>query len=153
MRVELPQVAASTGYEPITPAWLPAGFQLAAVAIQPKDRPDLLSTAAGDNPTNVDVVSVLYRRGIEHITVSTRRSGGPGVAWVDPFRPTAALRAAAGTPRHTRLEGGRFLGTTVEEVTTGTAVPHLWGRNDDFVFTVAGDLTSSELLAVAESLT
>ncbi len=146
-RTKLPSVQAAVNYTPATPQWLPSGYELSTAAVLPGGPPGLPATAGGDNPPNRDVVSLAYRRGVGQITVTTRRAGTAAEQWKDPF---GAGRRPVGQAQQVRLDRGRFLGTTVEQV--GGPSPHLWGRTSDLVFTVAGDLDPSELLRVANSL-
>jgi hypothetical protein len=143
----LPQVGAAVGYDPVTPAWLPDGFELANVAVLRGTRASAAS-AGVENPPDTDVISLAYRRGVQQVTVSTRRDGGPTVDWVDPFGTNQADQ-----PEEVRLQAGRFHGTTVQEVAGDpVAPPHLWGRADGIVFTLAGDVSPAELRRMAESL-
>jgi hypothetical protein len=145
--VDLPQVHQAVGYDPITPSWLPDGFELANVTVLTGTRPSEAS-AGIENPPDTDVISLSYRRGVQQITVSTRRDGGPTVHWVDPFGTKQGVQ-----PTSIRLQAGRFHGTTVEEV-AGDALSstHVWGRDQGFVFTVAGDVSATDLRRVTESL-
>jgi hypothetical protein len=143
----LPEVGAAVGYDPVTPAWLPDGFELTNVAVLRGTRASAAS-AGVENPPDTDVISLAYRRGVQQVTVSTRRDGGPTVDWVDPFGTNQTDQ-----PEEVRLQAGRFHGTTVQEV-AGDPVspPHLWGRADGIVFTLAGDVSPAELRRMAESL-
>ena len=117
-RVPLPGVPALVGYAPMTPEWLPAGYELSAVAVLRGSPPGLAGTAGGDNPPNRDVTSLTYRRGVEQLTVTLRRVGGPGEQWKDPFRSGGG---PAGRVQRQRLDGGHFVGTPVEQVTVAAA--------------------------------
>jgi hypothetical protein len=69
--------------------------------------------------------------------------------WSDPL---ASGEGFVDTPETVMLTSGAFAGSTAEVLIDPRAVPHLWAMNDALVMTVSGDLTRSELLAVAESL-
>jgi hypothetical protein len=83
------------------------------------------------------------------LTVTMRRVAAGSGDWKDPF---FAQGQPSGRVQHLRLDGGRFVGTMVEQVSVPGVASHVWGRTADFVFTVAGDLEPSELLRVASSL-
>lgn len=148
-RTKLLDAARMVGYTPVVPGWLPADYELSTVAVVRGSPPGLPATAGGDNPPNRDVLSIAYRRGVDQLTVTLRRTADAAESWKDPF---VTASAAGARVQRSRLDGGRFLGTTVEQVTAPGAAPHLWGRSADFVFTVAGDLEPSQLLKVANSL-
>ena len=141
-----PRCGPRSATTPSPQQWLPAGFELTHVAVLPGTRANAVR-GAGTNPPDTDVVSLAYRRGIQQVTVTTRRDGGPTVRWVDPFGTDPSGAEARD------LRSGRFHGTTVD-VVEGDAVeiPHVWGRGDGLVFTVAGDVTASELTRITGSL-
>jgi hypothetical protein len=141
--VTLRQAEAIVGYRPLVPQSTPAGFRLSAVAAARRAAP----TGPGEaNPTSRGVASLSYRRGLEQFVVTTRLRGDGD--WRDPF-------ATAGVPvkgERVLLEGGALSGTAAEIVVDPRALPHLWAVTNRLVVTVAGDLSRSELIAVAEAL-
>ena len=149
IRTQLPDASGLIGYLPATPEWLPPAFELSTVAVLRGSPIGLPSTAAGDNPPNRDVVSIVYRHRLDQITVTMRRVAKTTDHWQDPFRPGGDVN---GRIQRLRMEGGRFLGARIELVTSPGVAPHLWGRTTDFVFTVAGDVDPSQLLRIANSL-
>jgi hypothetical protein len=142
-RLALDEVPAAVGYQPLVPAQVPAGFQLAEVAVARATAP----TASGLNPRSRMVVSLAYRRGLDQLIVTTRVRD-TGRRWRDPF-------AVPGVPvRSTRVTfaSGALAGSSVRLAVDPRTIPHIWALTDELVVTVAGDLTRSELLGVAGSL-
>jgi hypothetical protein len=148
-RSSLAEAGLLAGYPAVTPGWLPEGYELSTVAVAAGTPAGLQASGGGDNPPNQDVISISYRRGLDQITVTSRRATGAGTSWKDPF---SSATMAGTRVQNVRLDGGRFLGTIVEQVTTPGTVAHLWGRTPDLVFTVAGDVEPSQLLRTANGL-
>jgi RNA polymerase sigma-70 factor, ECF subfamily len=133
----------------VTPGWLPAGYDLATVAIRPEAPPEVPSTAADTNPPDASVASLAYQRGPERAVVTTRALTAPATDWSDPFGPA---EPGDGPVAREVLGGGRYNGTSVEVRTDAVGRARLWGRTDDTVFTVSGDLTAPEAVRMAASL-
>ena len=100
-----------------------------------------------------------YRAGLLQFVVTTRAqpSGGalPDDLFVaDPFIHESArdLLAAAGDVEKVRLTDGALRGVTAYLAIPLLSTPHLWAWHDGVLVTVGGDLTRSQLLAVANSL-
>ncbi len=143
---QLTQVAAKVGYQPLTPSFLPGGFTLAAVAVQPAAPPGSDASAGGRNPPNAGVVVLSYRHGADVLVVTTRRfTSAPGRLWTDPFAVTGS-----GASKAVSLTAGRFL--EVGAHSGSDPVPHLWGHDRELVFTVAGTVSERDLVRVASSL-
>jgi hypothetical protein len=141
--VTLDRAEAIGGYRPLVPARVPGGFILATVAAARSAAP---TGPAEANPASRGVVSLSYRRGLDQFVVTTRLRGHG--RWRDPF-------ATAGVPlrgAHVRLERGALAGTPAAVVVDVRATPHLWAVIDRLVVTVSGDLTRTQLIAVAEAL-
>ncbi|HEY4378194.1 MAG TPA: hypothetical protein VGM93_13595 [Acidimicrobiales bacterium] len=148
-RITLDQAEALDATQVATPDWLPHGFVLDQVAVHGGTGAVGRSTAAGHNPADDSVVSLTYRSGAASVTITTRKDGGPGATWVDPF---GTGRALPGT-HQVRLDTGRFHGVTAHLVGAGgTAPTHLWGRGRGLVFTVSGDAAEATLTRIAGSL-
>jgi len=145
----LPSAASLVGYVPATPGWLPSGYELSTIAVLRGSPLGLPATAGGDNPPNQDVTSLVYRRMLEQLTVTLRRVAAGSDYWKDPF---LAQSQPSGRIQRLRLDGGRFVGTMVEQVSAPGVASHVWGRTSNYVFTVAGDLEPSQLVRVASSL-
>jgi hypothetical protein len=126
-------VAATVGFEPLRPAYLPSGFTLDASTVRVDDK----------------VVSLRYRHGIEQVVVTTRPSPvGVGQAWSDPFpRPGGPIR-----PTPVELTAGALLGSPIHVFAGATGGPQLWGSNGMLAVTVAGDVTTNELTLIGNSL-
>lgn len=133
----------------VTPGWLPPGYALATVAIRPEAPPGAATTASDANPPDVSVASLAYQRGPERAVVTTRALTPPATDWSDPFGPP---EPGDGPVAREVLGGGRYNGTTVEVRTDALGRARLWGRTDDTVFTVSGDLTAPEAVRMAASL-
>jgi hypothetical protein len=138
-RVPLDRVEAITGYAPLVPADVPAGFELAQVAVAREAAP---TGKEGTNPPSRMVVSLSYRRGIDELLVTTRLRGSG--SWDDPL---ASPEGFVDHPEH--VTAGTL---QAELVLSPQATPHLWALTDDLVVTVGGDLSRAELLRVAGSL-
>jgi outer membrane lipoprotein-sorting protein len=142
-RRSLGGVAALAGYEPLVPSRLPAGFRLAEVAVAKSAAP----TAGGRNPRSRDVVSNAYRRGFDEVIVTTRLRGRG--QWRDPF----GIEGIRLRSEPVRLSSGALAGSTGELVVDPRTPPHLWAETNDLIVTVSGDLSRSQLLRAANSLT
>lgn len=141
--VTLARAETIAGYRPLVPARVPRGFILATVAAARNAAP----TGPGEaNPASRGVVSLSYRRGLEQFVVTTRLRGHG--RWRDPFA-TAGV-SLRGAP--VRLERGALAGTPAAVVVDVRATPHLWAVTDRLVVTVSGDLSRTQLIAVAEAL-
>jgi hypothetical protein len=135
------------GYSRVTPSYLPSGFTLAAISARQEPPPGTVATAAGTNPAAKGVVAYTYRHGSAVIVITTRSAATPaGLRWTDPFSTTTI--EPAGTKVH--IDEGYFYG--VDAFRGSSPLPHLWGRNDKLVFTVAGDASNDDLARIAESL-
>jgi hypothetical protein len=143
----LADAALKVNYKPLVPLWLPPGYALAKVAAAP-------TVPSGDVPTMqvyADVVTMVYRRGFDSFTVSTRRAapGSGSAAWTDPL--------TRGTPLPDRsesiaIESGALAGDPVHVGIYPVVWPHVWAQHGDLLVTIAGDLNREELLRVARSL-
>lgn len=155
-RVDLGEVRSLGAGDAVTPAWLPEGFESAAVAVRAEAPAGAPTTGAGTNPPDVDVASLGYQRGPEQITVTTRSTTAPAADWTDPFAtaPTSTTSSAdtgSKTLRRT-LGDGRFNQTPVRITTDAVGRAQLWGISEGVVFTVGGDLTAAEAFRLAASL-
>jgi hypothetical protein len=145
------KIAAQVGYEPFLPAWLPDGCALASASTQPNpwgpygwifpfSTPWVDLSKLPDNETHL-----YYRRGYDWFTVIESPRIGPGnsvPAGLDRRRPYAY--------RKTVLHVGAFAGKTARTwMGDGTT---LYVQNGDYAVEISGDLTRSEMLAVAASL-
>ena len=140
-------VLATLSYQPLAPLWAPAGFSLAGVS-----RADVLQPVDGQqNPAYADVVAMVFRRGFESFTVTTRRAarGSKPTEWRDPFLDGTALLDKTKT---TTVATGALAGDTLHVGIYPVVWPHIWAQRGDVVVTIAGDLNREELLRVAASL-
>lgn len=141
---------------PVTPGWLPAGYELTSVTVRSEAPAGAASTAGGRNPKDRQVVSLAFRRGLSTITVTTRAAGPNRADWRDPLEvgPSTALRPTTRT-----LSDGRFNGLDVTIASDAVGRAHLWGVTDPetatdggTVLTVSGDLTPAQAFRIAASL-
>jgi hypothetical protein len=145
-RTPAAEVAAAAGYPPLVPGWVPKGFTRAETATAHEAR---ATGSEGMNPPSLDVVSAVWRRGLDRMLVTTRRVGPDPQAWADPL---SAGEGYLTKPEPVRLESGALAGASGELLLDPRATPHLWARTDKLVVTVSGDLSRAELLRVASSL-
>lgn len=147
-RIGLDEVEGVVGYAPLVPEQVPDGYELAEVAVA-KEAPQ--TGVEGGNPVSADVVSLGYRRGLDHFVVTTRLRHVPGFQdiWDDPLGTGEGFRD---DPERIRLDAGALDGVQVELLIAPRNTPHIWAKTDKLVVTVAGDLSRAELLAVAASL-
>ena len=143
-RVGLDEIRSIVGYAPLVPRWVPAGYELAEVAVA--ERADPTGKEAG-NPVSRNVVSLSYRRGFDQLVVTTR-DAGTGL-WSDPV---ATGEGYVDNPRVVTITRGALNGLPAEAVIEPRGVPHAWARHGDLVVTVAGGLSDRELIRVVESL-
>ena len=143
-RVSVDQVAGIVGYAPLVPARVPAGYDLAEVAVATEAGP---TGTDGGNPPSRMVVSLSYRRGLDQLLVTTRLAGAG--TWSDPL---ASGEGLVDRPERIRLDTGALAGVDAELVLSPRGIPHVWAVTDRLVVTVSGDLSRTELLAVAGSL-
>jgi hypothetical protein len=145
------EATAAVGYAASVPAYLPAGFKLAEVAVAGQAQsPGATNDDGTQAPAQAaeGLIHLSYRRGFEQMVVTTRRGVTPvSDRWTDPFGTTPGVEGRA-----IELDSGRFDGVTVASIQTPPAMPHLWGRTDELVFTVSGILPADELTRIANSL-
>lgn len=143
-RVGLDGVRTAVGYAPLVPAWVPAGYRLAEVAVAAECGP---TGKEGGNPASRMVVSLAYRRGLDRFLVTTRLRGDG--SWSDPL---ASAEGIVDHPTRVAFDGGALAGARAELLLAPRAVPHVWALAGRLVVTVGGDLSGPELLRVARSL-
>lgn len=136
------------GYAVPTPAIVPPGYTIGSIRIAPGPT-NGFTGAEASNPSNVDVVSIRYANGWRSFTISTRRVGDDnGFGWIDPFSGEGqAYDVFAFT-----VASGAFAGAAAEVATQADTVPHLWADTGEFIFTVSGPLSESEMVDIVESL-
>ena len=145
------KIAAQVGYEPFLPTWLPDGCALALASSQPDpwgpygwvfpySHPWVDLSRLPDTETHL-----YYHRGYDWFTVmespriGTRNSVPAGLDRRPPF-----------AYRKTVLQTGAFAGRTARTWMGDGAT--LYVQNGGYAVEISGDLTRSELLAVAASL-
>ena len=143
-RVKLEEVTDAVGYEPLVPTSVPNGYKLAEVAIARESAP---TGKEGGNPASRRVVSLSYRRGLDQFLVTTRIRGLD--SWSDPL---ATGEGFNDNGERLRLDGGALAGSEAQLVIVPRGIPHLWALTDELVVTIAGDLSRTELIHLADSL-
>ena len=160
-RTTVQEAGALAGYQPVTPTWLPAGFVAAEVGYVVQYR----SSTAFLHPDSTDIVSAVYRRGLDVLTITTRRRGSR--PWTNPIGgatppppPEAPPSSEQPAPRIELVEwgpavisGGAFRGAHAERTSRawyGQSL--LWALNDQLSLTVLGDVTVDEMQRIVESL-
>lgn len=132
--VRITEIAGRTDLTPLTPEYLPDGFEPAGVAVHETDR----------------IATLRYARGPQEVLVTLRPSPvEAGQPWDDPFTRAEGVEV---TPTEVELDRGPFRGTTALQVTGPRALPSLWAADGRLAFTVSGDLTPDQLVRVARSL-
>ena len=146
-RVRLEDAAVFGTSAPLVPRFSPGGYKLTAVALA-----DRAQTTNGRVKAR-HVVELLYTRGFDALTVSTRQIAEPSYSPtedpVDPYDPdwTDLVRTEAPITR------GAFEGATAYIVLASTSsAPHLWAVKDGVLLTIVGGADGRELLQVADSL-
>jgi hypothetical protein len=146
------QLADKAGYQPFLPSTLPDGSVLAAASTQPDpwgaynwffpiSYPWVDLSKLPDNE-----VRLYYHRGYDWFTVTELpRAGGIGNSV-----PRELDRRPGFAYRKTVLQGGAFAGKTARTWMGDGAV--LYVQNGTYAVEISGDLTRSELLAIASSL-
>ncbi len=135
------------GYPPFVPIALPAGYGRAETRVA-RTTPSPTGNEAM-NPPSVAVVSTAYRRGIDRVIVSSRRTGADPDAWADPV---ASGEGNLVEPERVELRAGALRGATANVVIDPRVEPHLYVVTDRFVVTITGPLSRAELLDAANSL-
>ena len=146
------KLAAEVGYQPFLPSTLPEGSVLAAASTQP----DPWGPYTWFFPISLpwtdfsklpdDEVRLYYHHGYDWFTVTERpRAGGIGNSV-----PRELDKRPGFAYRKTVLQGGAFAGKTARTWMGDGAV--LYVQNPAYAVEIAGDLTRSELLAIAASL-
>jgi hypothetical protein len=128
-QVSLPEAAEAVGDRPIRPTYLPAGFELVDTTLHEGQA----------------IVSLRYQRGVQQVVVTTRPA--TAASNEDPFERPEPVEPASRT-----IERGPFRDVEASCTMTVVPPPAIWGHNGEVQLTVAGDLTSAELVRVAESM-
>lgn len=145
--VDPAQARQVTGYPPLVPASIPAGFEGPIVAVA--ERSSVSTGDEGMNPPTVDATDVTYRRGLDRLVVNVYRTGPDPSAWTDPI---SGGESTVESPTSVRLNSGFLVGEDANVVVEPGTPPHLWVVTEDLVVTVSGDLSRAQLIEAAESL-
>lgn len=146
-RMTLDRAATVVGYRPLTPGWLPDGFELGDVGVAQQSRPT--GGEQHTNPPSRNVVSVRYQHGLDQIVVTTRSTGPEPARWGDPVLGSSVR---ASEPEQVEFDSGALRGYRGEVVIDPNSVPHVWAVAGPIVVTVAGNADRADLLRIASSL-
>jgi hypothetical protein len=141
-RTRLSALRRLAGYEPLLPTWAPDGYRLVEASFAASSRPT--GDEQQQNPPSRDVVSVRYRRGLDTLVITNRRTGDDPSKWRDPATGSSVQ---ASPPKRVTF-GGRTGWIVVDP----NSIPHLWAIAGPLVVTIAGNVDDEELLRIAESL-
>jgi hypothetical protein len=144
-RTTLDRAADVVGYKPLVPAWVPPGFELDEIAVARSSRPT--GDEQRQNPPSRNVVSLRYARGLDQLVVTTRSTGPDPSLWRDPVIGSSVR---ARTPVRLRFPKGLLRDAVL--VIDPNSVPHIWGIAGPLVITIAGTVTSDDLVQIARSL-
>lgn len=132
--VAISEISTRIDLTPLTPDHLPGdAFAFTGAAVDDEAR----------------IASLRYARGPQQITITVRPSPvEAGNPWDDPF-----ARDEGDVPVEEVVIGsGRFRNAPAQQAGEGSALPSLWAADGELALTVAGDVSSEELLEVARSL-
>jgi hypothetical protein len=145
--VNFTAAADRVGYTPLAPTALPAGYGRAETRVA-RTTPSPTGNEAL-NPPSRDVVSTAYRRGLDRIIVSTRRTGPDPDAWQDPV---ASGEGNLVEPERVPIRAGALRGATANVLVDPRVEPHVYVVTDELVLTITGPLTRDELIRAVESI-
>ena len=157
-RTTVQEAAGLAGYKPVVPAWLPTGFVAAEVGYVTQYR----SSTAFLHPDSTDIVTTVYRRGLDVLTITTRRRGSR--PWTNALNsPPPPEAPPSSEPPNRRVElmewapavvsNGAFAGARAERTTRAWyGMSHFWALNDELALTTQGDVTVEEMQRIVESL-
>jgi hypothetical protein len=165
-QLEPAAIAADLPFAVYYPDAVPDGFALRSAALA---RGEWRDAEAGMQWEALATPAALFawRRGFDELSVSTRpyaRSvvyegeDAPARVVEDPFESTYAGLLTRAKAEDVTLGSGALTGLEAHVVAGAWAYPHLWVvvpasvAGEKLIVTVAGDATSAELVAVAESL-
>jgi hypothetical protein len=147
--VSLAEATELTDEAPLVPGWAPDGYRLDRVTLAM----ELAPRAGHNNPLSRQLLSLLYRRGYDSFTITTRLARPHSLdstpLWSNPLLQGTPLPDRT---EPTTLRSGAMSGTEARVGIYPLVWPHLWAQNDELVLTIAGDLTRAELVRIAESL-
>lgn len=143
-RMDLDEAVRRAGYRPPVPQRLPDGYRLAEVAFAGEGH---VTGTEGMNPPGERVVSMVWRRGLDRVILTTRLRGPH--EWNDPLGAGEGDVLEAET---VTIRGGALDGLEAELAVDSRVVPHLWALTDDLVLTLSGHLTRDEIRDAANSL-
>lgn len=134
------------------PSWIPEGFKLTGITGAVNDSYLSSSTAVGDGEIASLTVVLTYSRGFDRFCVVSRWRSENRAGSDDPFdENSATVNQSTVVP----LTGGGLNGKMGRVVIGLSDWPHIFvstGKGHRLSVSVAGDLTRSELTAIANSL-
>jgi hypothetical protein len=155
-RIAADEIERTAGYVPLLPTWLPDGYRLDHAAVSP-------SYSAAGTPGPENVVSFLYRRGLEQLTVTMRPHDESGAIAARPVaRPFCTARSLSVFicanveqtvhSRPVKLVSGALAGETGRLRIDVAAPPTLTVETPELDVQITGDADGAELTRIASSL-
>jgi hypothetical protein len=146
----LDHVKDHVGYDAFVPQYLPAGFELSTVTT-------LKGSAGNGIEVNGNVVPIqnqvelVYRKGLQRITVKTLSSQGMAPSqWTDPLGGDDGLGFTI-ADQPFAIQGGAF-NRVIAHTSNGLNGPDIWAVGAHYVLSISGDASKADMAKIAVSL-
>jgi hypothetical protein len=154
-RIAPDAIAGTAGYAPLVPTWLPDGYRLDHAAVSP-------SYSRGGTPGRTDIVSFVYRRGLEQVTVTMRPHDASGGSFSHTIGSRfctvrsidaviCADRNEAPQSHDVKLDSGALAGEAAQVMIDIAVPPTLTVATDKLDVQISGDADAAELTRIANS--
>lgn len=149
IRTPLSGVEHNVGYKAFVPKTVPNGFALTSTSTFKGNGSESVLGKDSTIPIQNRVVLV-YRRGLQALTISTQSVAGVSAdKWDDPL--TAADGGIVVADKPFPIMGGAFNGVIAHKG-GGVAGPDVWAVGANYVLSISGDVSFEEMAQVAGSL-